>query len=374
MEQLSEQRSANNRHGEDVRETLRWLDEATSKYPHAVTLQGAEDFYGTWSEVEKFAVPRTLFSEHDLQEVEADDEPEFDSAIDDDMHKLTLGDVTGKTPVSSAGSVGSRSVSPASLRSQRSSVSALSPPTSPIKAVSSPAKSPVCDRSPNSTTSVPVRLRPLFNFILWRIHQELDPVAALETFIFLCNDQSKVNYAKGFEIRTKRLEQLRETIGREDRDFRNRQMIQQRDNHTAPNVTTKRSPPTAPAAMVAQQQAAANVIDPDAFGRQPIAHGPAMSQPVQQPPFHPRSPHMPHTPPQAARGGQPFAPRGNPRGNFRGPRGGRGNFNGPGRGGFAPNNRSDGTFPNGQIDPNSFSRPRGNGNTGRGGRKLWVPT
>lgn len=72
-------------------------------------------------------------------------------------------------------------------------------------------------------------------------------------------------------------------------------------------------------------------------------------------------------------GGQPFVPRGNPRGNFRGPRG-RGNFGGPGRGGFAPNVRVDGTLPNGQIDPNSFARPRGGGYTGRGGRKLWVPT
>lgn len=72
-------------------------------------------------------------------------------------------------------------------------------------------------------------------------------------------------------------------------------------------------------------------------------------------------------------GGHPFAPRGNPRGNFRGPRG-RGNFGGPGRAGFAPNVRVDGTLPNGQIDPNSFARPRGSSYTGRGGRKLWVPT
>jgi hypothetical protein len=51
LDQLSRQRAANNRHGEDVRETLKWLDEATSKYPYAVTLQGAEDFYASWAEV-----------------------------------------------------------------------------------------------------------------------------------------------------------------------------------------------------------------------------------------------------------------------------------------------------------------------------------
>lgn len=380
LEQLSRQKAASNRHGEDVRETLKWLDEATSKYPHAVTLQGAEDYYATWSEVEKFVVPRTLFSEDDLHEADADTEPDVDGLLDEDMSKLTLGDVTRKTPVSSAGSIGSRSASPSSMRSQRSSVSALSPPTSPAKAVSPLVKSdsPVYNKAPFPNSSVPLRLQPLFNYILWRIHQEVDPVAALETFIFLCNDQSKVNYAKGFEIRTKRLEQLREAIGREDRDFRNRQMVSQRENPIAPTTQAKatataeivkQSPPSAPAAMVAQQQAAANIIDPDAFVRPPVAH----SQPVQPQTFQPRSPRIPHVSPQASRGGQPSTPRGNPRGNFRGPRG-RGNFNGQGRGGFTSSTRVEGAFPNGQIDPNSFTRPRGSGYTGRGGRKLWVPT
>jgi hypothetical protein len=372
LDQLSLQKGAKNRHGDDVRETLRWLDEATTKYPHAVTLQGAEDFYGDWSEVEKFVVPRTLFSENDVPEAEDDSDQDLNGAPDEDMSKLTLGDVTRKTPVSSAGSVGSRSRSPSPMRSQDLNFSPPSPPTSPAKAVSSPVRMPVCD-SASLSNSVPLKLQPLFNYILWRIHQEIDPVAALETFIFLCNDQSKVNYAKGFEIRTKRLEQLREAVGREDRDFRNRQMVQQRDAQNAPDEIIKKSPPTAPAAMVAQQQAAANVIDPDAFGRPPLAHHQSVALPVQQPEFYPRSPRGAHASPQASRGAQPFPPRGNPRGHFRGGRG-RG-FNGPGRGGYTPNARVEVALPSGQIDPNSFARPRGSGHTGRGGgRKLWVPT
>ena len=372
LDQLSLQKGAKNRHGDDVRETLRWLDEATTKYPHAVTLQGAEDFYGDWSEVEKFVVPRTLFSENDVPEAEDDSDQDLDGAPDEDMSKLTLGDVTRKTPLSSAGSIGSQSASPSPMRSQDLNFSPPSPPTSPAKAVSSPVRMPVCD-SASSSNSVPPKLQPLFNYILWRIHQEIDPVAALETFIFLCNDQSKVNYAKGFEIRTKRLEQLREAIGREDRDFRNRQMVQQRDTQNVPSEITQKSPPTAPAAMVAQQQAAANVIDPDAFGRPPLAHHQPVALPVQQPEFHPRSPRGTHASPHVSRGGQTFPSRGNPRGHFRSGRG-RG-FNGPGRGGYMPNARTEGAFPSGQIDPNSFARPRGSGQTGRGGgRKLWVPT
>ena len=139
MEQLQRQQKLNNRHGEDVRETLKWLDEATSRFPYAVTLQGAEDFYSTWAEVEKFVVPRTLFSENDGF-TETEPEPEVDETLDDDMTSLTLADVNRKTPVSSLASNASRSLSPSSTRSQRSSVSAVSPPTSPIKEDSSPEK------------------------------------------------------------------------------------------------------------------------------------------------------------------------------------------------------------------------------------------
>ena len=373
-----------------MRETLQWLDDATSKFPSIVTLQGADEAFEKWEDVEKFAVPRTLFSENDsFNEVEP--EPENDALPDEDTNKLTLADVTRKTPASSGASDGSRSLSPSSIRSQRSSVSAVSPPTSPIK--ETPSSDKVLPDQPEKSNSqdagVPPRFRSLFNYILWRIHEELDPAAALESFIFLCNDQGKVNFAKGFEIRSKRLEQLREAIGREDRDYKNRQMVLNRENqNTAAAVAIQaqqkqedqdhevvyKHPPKAPAAMLSKQQPQVqpNVIDPDAFGRN--------AQPVVTPPqakVTPRSPRPQQVSPQASRGGpsMPFGPRvGIPRGNFRGGSRGRGNHGGPGRGGFVPENQADGTLPNGQIDPNSFSRPRGGGYTGRGGRKLWVPT
>lgn len=309
-------------------------------------------------------------------------EPEFDGAAEEGISKLTLADVTRKTSVSSAASNGSRSVSPSSMKSQRSSVSALSPPTSPMKAASSPAKPTpsAVEQRDSSGSSVPLRLQLLFNYILWRIHQEENPVAALESFIFLCNDPTKVNYAKGFEVRTKRLEQLREAINREDRDFKNRQMVLQRENQNTNIAVQKpigngaievdsRSPPKAPAAMLSKPQQ--NMIDPDAFGR----NGPTTTPPVQAKasPFLPR----PQTAsPRPGYSGQtvPFIPRGNARGNTRGGPQGRGHFGSSNRTGFMPNSRADGTVTNAQIDPNSFTRPRGSGYTGRGGRKLWVPT
>lgn len=366
-----------------MRETLRWLDEATSRQANPIALQGAEDHFERWSDVEKFAVPRALFSEDDV--VDTEPEPETEAMPDEDISKLTLGEVTRKTPGSSVASAGSRSVSPTSIRSQLSSLDAISPPTSPMKADLSPAKQDAGsgDQSSSSSATVPTRLQSLFNYILWRIHQEDNPVAALESFIFLCNDQSKVNYAKGFEIKTKRLEQLRDAIGREDRDFKNRQMVLQREGqqagvaipqqrHDSHSINVERdSPLLAPAAMLSPIEPAQNVIDPDAFGRSDAALRPQVVDPRPAP----RSPRPHNSSMQGGRGGQPlpFAPRGGPRGNFRGASRGRGNFTGPGRGGFVPQNRVDGAVTQPQIDPNSFVRPRG-GYTGRGGRKLWVPT
>lgn len=362
-----------------MRDTLDWLDDATSKHPNIVTLQGAEETYEKWSEVERFAVPRSLFSESDHIDAEYDDNS-MSQLEEQTSHKLVLSETNRnrKGSISSQASGSAHSVAASSMQSVRSSLSALSPPTSPLKSTATttiePASSGKHDSQLSSSGSVHVRLQPLFNYILWRIHQELNPAAALETFIFLCNDPSKTNAAKGFDIRSKRLEQLRDVVGREDREYRNRLSVLNKEGQqqaaTTPAVkTTKepKSPPTAPAAMLGQQNA---VMDPDAFSRsvQPVAKAGSAA-------------------PSSPRGNYVQPGRGATRGNFRGSPRGRGalpNGTAPGRGGFgSPSTRRGGASAaqmDGQIDPNSFERPRG-GNIARGGgagagagRKLWVPT
>ncbi|CZT17016.1 uncharacterized protein RCC_02848 [Ramularia collo-cygni] len=391
LEELSRQKGAKNRHADDVRETLQWLDEATSKHPDVVTLQGADETYERWAEVERFAVPRTMFSEQDY-------EPEHDEEADElaevTASKLRLSAQNLDASLSSAASDLSRSMSPSSSRSVRSSASPVSPPTSPSKAAISPMQNlsnlvGVSSRPQSSSDSVPQPLQPLFNYILWRVHQEMDPVAALESFIFLCNDPRKVNFAKGFDIKVKRLEQLREAVGREDRDHKNRQNLLIRETQNlAPKtgelahdqsqdeeVVFKPAVPRAPAAML---QKHSNLIDPNTFGRGPQ---PKASVPIKDlPNGAPKSPRAAHAAPQrgSPRGvhALPFAPRANmrggPRGNFRGSVRGRGNFGSTHTSTFVTEN----VTPDGQIDPDSFSRPDPRSSIGgsRGGRKLWVPT
>ena len=366
-----------------MRETLQWLDDVTTRFPQFVTLQGGDQYYDRWAEVEQFAVPRTLFSENDHFD-HAESETQAPSVLDQDMGKLSLADDKGKSASSSVASA--PSASPSSTKSMRSSLSQLSPPTSPVKPHASPIKvepdAPPAMATSSANGSIPQTLQPLFNYILWRIHQELDPIAALETFIFLCNDPAKSHFAKGFDIRSKRLEQLREAVGREDRDFRNRLSMQNRENQQvlSPPQPAKQpepldaddddevvfKPPSRGSSAMTPQQAA-NVIDPNSFGRNPQA---TLTQ-NGAPPGIPQSPRFQKAQPMRGGPNLNFTPRGNNmRGNFRGGRG-RGNF-GPGRGGFAPQNRVPDAQQPGQIDPDSFARPRAGGFAGRG--RLWVPT
>jgi hypothetical protein len=378
-----------------VRETLQWLDEATSKYPDIVTLQGADEIYERWAEVERFAVPRTMFSEQDYEPEHEEEGDEAADMPDVTSTKVRLSAHNLDASFSSAASDLTRSLSPSSLRSVRSSASPVSPPTSPAKVALSPmqnlsALATVSSRPQSSSGSVPQPLQPLFNYILWRVHQEVDPVAALESFIFLCNDPRKGNFAKGFDIKMKRLEQLREAVGREDRDHKNRQNLLIRETQnlvpTAAEPSHEPSPddevvfkPSIPKAPAAMLQKHSNVIDPNTFGRGPqskptlpikdLPNGAPKSPRGAQVALHRGSPRGAHA--------LPFAPRANlrggPRGNFRGSARGRGNH-GPAQ--------SQNTFvadhatPDGQIDPDSFTRPdpRAGISGNRGGRKLWVPT
>jgi hypothetical protein len=395
LEELSKQKNQNNRHAEDVRETLQWLDEVTTKYPDVVALQGADETFENWEEVEKFAVPRTLFSEHD--EFELESEPDANSAGTPD--KLALEHGHGDDARSTGSSMQSRPGTPGSQMSFSRAASPISPPTSPPRAPaqnSQPKPTVLSTARPTcSDAAVPRSIQSLFNYILWRVHQELDPVAALESFIFLCNDANKLKFAKGFDIKVKRLEQLREAVGREDREYKNRQAVLTRENRqeNVPSLTPVRqseqsaeavprviSSPKGPSAVVHGEKSP--VIDPNAFSRSAavakadIVNGEPRSprlNPTLSAPGSPRA--RPSTPRGSGRGSNRGSLRGNPRGR------GSAIGSGGGRAGqtmFDSIDSIDSVSQAGQIDPNSFSRPSVRGGMGAsrggGGRKLWVPT
>jgi hypothetical protein len=389
LAQTTRLKDGNGRISSDAEDALVWLDDATSTYPHLVTLQGGFEKFETWAEVEKFALPRTLFSEGDAddEEVEAFSE----DLVQDTETKLAIRDPN--LSMSSVDTDGSRSATPSSVHTARSSVSAEPLAECPPKSRgrSHATKSPAKKTAPGSasTSGVPSHLRPLFNYILWRIHQELDPVAALESFIFLTDDPTKTKLAQRFGIRTKSLADIRYVVAREEREFKNRQLVQRKEiesNAVLARPDTRATTSTLPAdeedkvrpelLPVDERPAPVSEDEEDEVVLKRPPKAPAAMLAQQKSP-KPGNKLMDSN--QFSRGGQTPV-RGNARGGAL-----RGNAS-RGRGTpLTPTNAGRGTAPakldltpttngNGPIDPNSFTRPAANTNKFRGGRRLWVPT
>lgn len=320
-----------------------------------------------------------------------------DSESDEDDYHEDLGssftalDVSDETSISSTHSFDDAPRTPESPKSFMSKdFRPTNEPTLPEKTASLGIESPDrtarnsaemarAEQSPKGT--VPLYLQPLFNHIMWRINKEANPDAALESFILLTNDTTKQAIAQKFGIRAKRLEQLRDAVAREDREFKNHLTMHKLEIEsaatkeglqTAPKITErpKSSPamerkpdvsddedvvlfqrvPRGPASTTNGQR----VFDPNEFGRTNQHHSPRGG----------RGGHVQ----TRGRGGQAFRGRGNS--NFT-PRGGAyippaPAFRAP------PAPRHD---PNQPIDPNSFARPAPKVGPVRGGgrRKLWEP-
>lgn len=338
-------RRAGGKPATDAQEALQWLDDVTSipevQAAGLVQLQGGDEIFPTWEEVERFLLPETLLSMTESAD-EADD-------LADELNNSLAS-------LGSNGDKVSESSHEGDSESPRSAYSATSPGllnATPYKIETAVNKNGKSRSRNNSHTHkaeqknksvVPVPLQPFFNHVIWRIHHEQNPDISPESFILLTNDPRKQTIAQRFSVRAKRLEQMRDIIGREERDFRNRQawikkeeqedgiVVNEQKSEDEDEVVFKRTP--APKPKAGQQQ----VFDPNDFGR---------SQPAP-------------------------SPRG---------RGGRGGHRA--RGNFAPSSapvpRAPPTAPRnaepaGPIDPDSYARPPPASRSTRGGkRKLWEP-
>ncbi|KAJ9644133.1 hypothetical protein H2201_007109 [Coniosporium apollinis] len=395
LEQLNHLTKGTSRINGEAREAVKWLDDVTST-PHSqrVQLQGVDETYGSWEEVEKYLQPQSLLAGENNGENGVD-------GLTDELHStLQLHDQSDKLSTSSHESDAQGTKTPSSPRSAYSSTSPGLLNASPYKAasrtsvetpVSRPSSRPGrndADIQPhkafaNATRqAVPPRLQPLFNHIIWRINQDQNPNTALDSFIFLTNDANKQALAQKFGVKTKRLEQVRDAVAREERDFKNRLALWRKETGittpvepTAGRLEAVQPPaveddeesededivvfkrplrvPSAPASPVpAPALPIQPVIDPNQFSRASPVLQPAA---VQQVPAAPRG-----------RGGRPPVA----------PRGGRGGFVPP-PGRFVPNARPRvaSVDLNKPIDPDSFARPSPFRGGMRGGRRtLWNPT
>lgn len=350
-----------------------------------VVLEGVDEAYSTWEEVEKFMLPETLLSMDD-SESEDDD---YHEDLESSFNAL---DVSDETSMSSTQSLeGTATRTPESPRSamSKSKIVDQEEPTlkkkahalasdSPDRTARNSAESSRGARSPKR--AVPNYLKPLFNHILWRINKESNPDAALASYILLTNDPTKQLIASKFGIRAKRLEQLRDTVAREDREYKNHLTLHKIESES--NIAKKNILPTPKAAerpkssQSNQDKLEEASDDEDVVLFQRAPRGPAAStnnQRVWDPNDFGRTKQQQQSP-RGGRGGH-IASRG------------RGMPSPRGRGAFVPRGayvppvppvrappapRHD---PNAPLDPNSFARPntRASPARGGGGRKLWEP-
>jgi hypothetical protein len=347
-----------------------------------VQLEGVDETYVTWDEVEEFMLPKTLLSMED-----SDSDEDYHEDLESSFNAL---DVSDETSMSSTHSLGE---SPRSLSSAKPDISIVEGimESQGLDERAAPAlfpKSP--DRIARNSTDVargekshrngvPNHLHPLFNHILWRIHKESNPDAALESFILLTNDPAKQMIAQKFGIRAKRLEQLREAVAREDREYKNHLAMFKMESEVR---TTKENQATSPKPAERPKSSHSNIskpaVDSDDEKEMLLKRAP-------RGPANPNNSQRVLDPNDFGRTNQHRSPRGN-RGGFGSPRG-RG---GPprGRGAFAPRGAyvppgppfrpppapAPSHDPNQPIDPDSFARPSIRGSPMRGNRRtLWEP-
>lgn len=387
LTQLNHLKSGNDRTNIDAREALKWLDDITSNpaIDDRVQLEGVDEAYLTWDEVEKFLLPETLLS----MEYSESEEDEFDEEYHEDLESsLNALDVSDETSMSSTHSLERSPKMPHSsgpgqlmltLKAENQKPRAQNTPAplvdSPNRTARNSTEQARTLKSPKS--SVPAYLRPLFNHILWRINKESNPDTAFNSFILLTNDPIKQMIAQKFGVRAKRLEQLRDAVLREDREYKNQLAVYKRDLEKCQDKDqTAIEPKPAERPKSSHSSVSRPAIESDdedevLLSRAPRGPAnPAHNQRVFDPNEFGRA-NQHHSP----RGGRGLGPRG--RGGHRGGRGG--NF-APRGGAYVPPGqpfrpppapRHD---PNRPIDPDSFTRPPPRGSAMRGTRRtLWEP-
>lgn len=345
-------------------------------------LEGVDEAYTSWADVEQFMLPETLLSmESSGSEDDEEDDDEEDDAYHEDLESsFNALDVSDGTSMSSVDQSpkSARTTEPDYLVDVKTLASANAAPVveSPARTARNSTELPRGQKPPKN--GFPHSLRPLFNHILWRIHQETNPDAALGNFILLTNDTVKQTIAQKFGIRAKRLEQLRDAVMREDREFKNHLTVYKKETEEhALKKESELEPKPAQRPKSSHSSVSKSAVDSDEDDCVLIKNAPrGPASATTQRLFDPND---------FGRATQPHSPRGGrghvvPRGRGGSVRG-RGAFAGRGRGGTyvppspsfqpQPAPRHD---PNRPIDPDSFTRPATRGSPIRGGRRsLWEP-
>ncbi|KAB8337197.1 hypothetical protein FH972_021499 [Carpinus fangiana] len=371
LERLNSLREAKADCSEQAQIALEWLDKLTSqtykKSAGKVQLQGPDDQYSTWREVEKYILPDTPLSSRNGIGA-------LTRSLERDL---------GIDPADKPNSGQS------DLRDEDASQQAPSP-RAPISADAGVTKSRRRHGKSGSPNGVPQRVRPLINFVVWRTYHEDSAADGPGHYILLTDDLATQKQAQKFGIRAKRMSQVSSIVTRNasKRLSAGATMIQtsepedEEEDEDIGLPPDERPPQEGAGDEVLfdpskrpQSSRSVNVLDPNAFGRQPLNSPMLVSQSPAQTPRGPsnstrgrgsrnqRRQTSPRANAAVARTStDQVAPR-SPNQKTRAAPGGRQQTRLP--------------DPNKPIDPDSYARSApGNRGRGRGGNRgrLWEPT
>lgn len=212
LDQLDKIRKDGGYLSSDANRVIYWLDLVTSEtsaQSARIYLQGVNESYSHWVEVEKFLICKKPM----LKEVQ---ERNVDKLENEISSKLNIHDSSDMNSTTSSCSIGVRSKSPSSPRSLYSSTSASLMLSSPCKEDKSSSTSKsraqqVASSHKAQEQSIPLPLQTFFNHAVWRMNHMSD-LDNSSPYVLLTNDPKKIEAASCFNFRVVRLEQLRKML------------------------------------------------------------------------------------------------------------------------------------------------------------------
>lgn len=189
--------------GQNARKALKFLDQTADLSHSPVTIQGLEDQYTKWADVESHytkSIIRTDGAEHvvDTENTTLSKDTEEPAHIGVSPEKL-LNDL---------------SLSSEDLKTSPMSTPPLSPVTSEPQSTKTSPEVPCATMRMHEATPVPPTLKSLINYVVWYTYKGQDDVKD-NVPIFLTNSADAAQIAKDFGVVPKTIHQLRASISTE---------------------------------------------------------------------------------------------------------------------------------------------------------------
>ena len=209
--------------GINAREAVKFLDRVTSGKdgldPESVVLQGPEEQYATWGQVEAHFVKEETEAEISARgEVQA-------SSTSRATGSDTTASTASKAPEVVVGPLSRMLLNKLNFAKDTDVTSAAStPPTSPSTTGPQSSKtSPevkTADLVEGDASGVPPTLKPLLNSVVWYMYEKPKTSRYFDTF-FLTNASDTASLARSFGLIPKNIHQLRTLIGLEEQEAKN---------------------------------------------------------------------------------------------------------------------------------------------------------